>query len=364
MNPLDILQQELFGITVVRYLVASLLVLATLIVRKVADRYVFRWLHTWTSKTRFRYDDLILEAIQGPVGAIILLWGFYLATFSLASETPLDEVLRPLFMGATSIVVVWGLYRLVEVPAQWIESVLTRRDETLAAQFTPLIRKAMRITIVLLGGLLVIQNLGFSVTSLLAGLGIGGLAIALAGQDTIANLFGSLVVLTDRPMVVGDRIQIGDVQGMVESIGFRSTRIRTFEKSLVVIPNKKLASDVIENWSAQPGRRVRMTIGVQYDSLPDKFEQLLQGIRQIIAEDEALETEGQYVHFIDFGASSLDILVNYFTKTTDYQEHLVAREAINLKIMALVASLGLSFAFPSQTLYFGQPSPFEKSPGT
>ncbi|MFB0515363.1 MAG: mechanosensitive ion channel family protein [Candidatus Neomarinimicrobiota bacterium] len=357
MNLFEALQQDFLGIPLIRYLFAFVVVLATLIARKVLDRYLFQWLQRWAHKTRFRYDELVLEAVRGPVGAFILVWGLYIALSSLALAPPTKAALLPLFKGATALIVVWGLYRLSDLPTQLAHSALARRDEILASQFAPLIRKALRVTIVLLGIILIIQNLGYSVSSLLAGLGIGGLAIALAGQDTIANLFGSLVVLTDRPMVVGDRIQIGDVQGTVESIGFRSTRIRTWDKSLVAIPNKKLASEVIENWSAQPGRRVRMTIGVQYDSPPDKLQQLLEGVRNMLAEDDNVAPEGQYVHFTDFGSSSLDILVNYFTKTTDYQEHLQVREALNLKIMGLVASLDLAFAFPSQTVYFGQPPP-------
>ncbi|MEE9162699.1 MAG: mechanosensitive ion channel family protein [Candidatus Neomarinimicrobiota bacterium] len=357
MSLLDTLQQDLLGIPLVRYVVAFLVVLVTLVVRLVVDRYLFRLLGGLANRSRFRYDELALAAVRRPVGAFLLVWGVYFALGVFTVSPDAGGRLLPLFRGATALIVVWGLYRLSDLPTQWAQSALARRDETLATQFAPLIRRALRVTIVLLGALLIIQNLGYSVSSLLAGLGIGGLAIALAGQDTIANLFGSLVVLTDRPMVIGDRVQIGDVQGTVESIGFRSTRIRTFEKSLVAIPNKMLAAETIENWSAQPGRRVRMTVGVQYDSPPDKLQSLLDAMRAILAGNDEIDPEGQYVHFVNFGPSSLDILVNYVTKTTDYQEHLQVREQINLAMMAKVESLGLAFAFPSTTVYFGEPPP-------
>ena len=362
MSFLDTLQQDILGIPLTRYLLAFLVVFLTLVVRVALDRYLFRLLHNWAARSRFHYDELILEAVRRPLSAFLLIWGGYLALNIFTDSPGTSATMLPLFRGATALIVVWGLYRLSDLPTTWAETVLARRDKTMAAQFAPLIRRALRVTIVLLGVLLIIQNLGYSVSSLLAGLGIGGLAIALAGQDTLANLFGSLVVLTDRPMVIGDRVQIGSIQGTVESIGFRSTRIRTFEKSLVAIPNKMLATETIENWSAQPGRRVRMTIGVQYDSPPDKFQQLLEGLRGILAANDDIVVEGQYVHFIDFGPSSLDILVNYITKTTDYQTHLEVREKINLEIMAQVDSLSLAFAFPSTTLYFGEPPP--EGPGT
>lgn len=354
---IDTLQEDVLGIPLMRYLLAFLVILATLVVRVFVDRYLFRVLHGLASRTSTQYDELFLDAIRRPLAAFLLVWGVYfaLSTFILSADA--GGALLPIFKGATALIAVWGLYRVSDLSTQWARTALARRDETLATQFAPLIRKALRVSIVLLGGLIIIQNLGFSVSSLVAGLGIGGLAIALAGQDTLANLFGSLVVLTDRPMVVGDRVQIGTVAGTVEAIGFRSTRIRTFDKSLVAIPNKLLASETIENWSAQPGRRVRMTVGVQYDSPPDKIRELLVGIRSLLGGNGQIESEGQYAHFINFGPSSLDILVNYFTKTTDYQEHLKVREALNLQIMALVDSLGLAFAFPSTTVYFGESPP-------
>jgi len=220
-------------------------------------------------------------------------------------------------------------------------------------QLDPILKKTFRTMVVIIGGIAVIQNLGYSVGSLLAGLGIGGLAIALAAQETLANLFGSIVMLTDKPFTVGDWIQFRDVDGNVEAIGMRSTRIRTWSKSLVVVPNKLLTSEIIENWSAMPKRRVKMTIGVTYDSPREKVEELVKRVRRLLADDPDINQEFNLVNFTGFGPSSLDIFIYYFTKTTKWAEYLAIRQRINLEIMGLVEALGLSFAFPSRTVYFG-----------
>jgi MscS family membrane protein len=199
----------------------------------------------------------------------------------------------------------------------------------------------------------VIQNLGYSVSSLLAGLGIGGLAVALAAQESLGNFFGSISIIADRPFKVGDWIQVGDrVDGDVEEIGLRSTRVRTWSKSQLTIPNKVMAGEIIENWSRMPKRRVKQIVGVTYETKPEDMGALVEDIRELLRADEDVHQEFILVNFTDFGASSLDILVYYFTKTTKWLEHMDVRQRINLKIMKAVNARGLSIAFPTRTVYF------------
>jgi len=199
--------------------------------------------------------------------------------------------------------------------------------------------------------LYVFQLLGYNVSSLLAGLGIGGLAVALALQDTLSNFFGSVFIFLDRPFMVGDWVKIGDIEGIVEDIGFRSTRIRTWLKTLVSIPNKNVANATIDNWSRMPRRRVFQTIGVTYETTADQMEQAVKEIKKIIENDPGVDKDFIVVKFSEFGDSSLNITVIYFTIDTTLAGHLETKERINLAIMRKLLDLGLSIAFPTMSIY-------------
>jgi len=217
----------------------------------------------------------------------------------------------------------------------------------------PLVSKAAKVFLGVLAFVVAVQNLGYSVAGILAGLGIGGLALALAAQDTVANVFGSIMILLDRPFRVGDWIRGADFEGTVEEIGFRSTRVRTFPKTLVTVPNKRMADMIIDNQQAMPVRRILMSLGVTYGTRPDQLRAAVAGINGIIASLPGIWTDGTLVRFHEFGASSLNIMVRCFTLDTAYDEHMRIREDLHLRIMELFEKLGLEFAFPSQTLYYG-----------
>ncbi|MBN2288921.1 MAG: mechanosensitive ion channel family protein [Candidatus Glassbacteria bacterium] len=352
----DYMTQAVLGQEAYRYLAAFLIILASLVFRKVFDQYIARKLRSWSEKTRFEYDDILISALTPPVNALVLSLGLFFAIFSF--DLPREPYDIPRFVTQTyhvtlSLIAVWAAYRLTELLTEFTRQFFSRQDDHLAKQFTPLVRQAIRATVLIFGGVMIVQNLGYSVSSLLAGLGIGGLAIALAAQDTVANVFGTVVMFTDKPFRVGDWIRFGEVDGFVESIGFRSIRLRTWSNTVMVIPNKKITSEIIENCSSMNKRRVKMTIGVQYDSPVEKVRQLVGRIRSLLEHDPEVHQEYMLVRFTDFGPSSLDVFLYYFTVSTVWAEYLEVRERINLSIMEIVHELGLSFAFPSRTVYFG-----------
>jgi MscS family membrane protein len=196
-----------------------------------------------------------------------------------------------------------------------------------------------------------VQNLGYSVSGLLGALGVGGLAMALAAKDTLANLFGGATILIDRPFRPGDWITLPGADGTVEEIGLRSTRIRTFAKTLVSIPNSNLANATVENHSLMPKRRIKFTVGVTYSTTPDQMRTLVQRIEDYLRGNADISQEFLMVKFTAFGPSSLDILVYCFTVTTDWVQHLQARQDVQLAVMDMVDDLGLSIAFPTQTVH-------------
>jgi MscS family membrane protein len=227
----------------------------------------------------------------------------------------------------------------------------SKTESKLDDQIVPLVRKAVKTFLAVLGFILIAQNLGYSVSGLLAGLGIGGLALAMAAKDTLANLFGSLMILVDRPFHVGDWITFNGGDGVVEEIGLRSTRVRTFAKTVVSIPNAALANATVENHSLMPKRRIKFTLGVTYDATVAQVESLVANIEAYLHGNPDIDQEFMLVKFTEFNTSSLDLFVYCFTVTTDWTKHLAVRQEVNLKIMHMVEEMGMEIAFPTQTVH-------------
>ena len=355
---IDFLQTTTFlGLPLSRLLLAFGFILAGFIVRKFLSDLILKVLGRLSRRTETELDDLLLAAVQKPlqVGVVLAAVGFGLLALGLPTE-PADvhQTVFVLHTLALTLVITWLVFRLIDAFANFFASVAQRTESKLDDALIPLFRKALKVFVALLAFVVALQNLGYSITGLLAGLGIGGLALALAAQDTVANLFGSVMILIDRPFKVGDWIKGSDFQGTVEEIGFRSTRVRTFPKTLVSVPNKEMANMIIDNQQAMPMRRITFTVGVTYDTNAAQMRSALDAIREIIASLEGVAPESQLVRFTDFGGSSLDIGVRCFIHAIGYDAHSEVRERLLLLIMEKLEALGLSIAFPSQTLYFGQ----------
>ena len=345
--------QEFFGIAVWQILGAFILILGGLVLKKVSDYVLEKRLLPWMARTRFEFDSLIVTAASKPLGYLFLLAGLGSAAFIM--PLPEEPDVRAIAFGGVKVLVgvllIWFLFRVIDVGVHYLGKLAQRTDSKLDDQLIPVIRKALKATVGLVCAVWIVQLLGYSVSSLLAGLGIGGLAVALALQDTLANFFGSVFIFLDRPFVVGDWIKDGDTDGVVEEIGFRSTRIRTWPATIVSIPNKTMAEEAIDNWSRMPKRRVMHSVGLTYETSAEQMERAVADIRQIITDDDGVDKEWIVVHFTEFGACSLDILVYYFTKVTTLDAHLAVKERINLAIMRKLEEMGLSIAFPTRTLY-------------
>ena len=349
---------QVVGVAVWQFVLAFVFVLAGLVAKKVLDYVLVRYVLAWLRKTMFRFDNLLAEALSKPVSWMALVLAMAAALWVLALPTEPTDV-RGLAFGIIKVLlaadVMWFLFRLVDALAAYLTHLSGRTESKLDEQVIPLVRKALKLTVGVVLGVWTVQLLGYSVSSLLAGLGIGGLAVALALQDTLGNFFGSVFIFIDRPFAVGDMVRIDGVEGVVERIGFRSTRIRTWPATLVAIPNRKVAEAIVDNLSQRPKRRVFQVIGVTYETTAEQMEQALASICEMLAADPGVDPEYIVVRFEEFGASSLDIRVLYFTKALDYAGHLETRERVNLAIMRAIKYLGLSIAFPTRTVYFEGP---------
>lgn len=256
-----------------------------------------------------------------------------------------------------SIVVI--LYRVVDIATDYFGERAARTETRLDDQVVPMMRRALKIALVVVALIFVLQNLNVDVGSLLAGLGLGGLAFALAAKDTLGHLFGSLTIFADRPFQLGDWVKIDNVEGTVEEVGFRSTRIRTFYSSLVTVPNSKVANSVVDNMGERKFRRFKMTLGLAYSTPTDRIQAFVEGVRAVLAANEAIEYEITQVYLYAFGPSSVDVLVYGFLNVPDWSKELEHRHNLLLEFHRLAQTLQVEFAFPTQTLHVasmpGQP---------
>lgn len=307
----------------------------------------------------------VILALEGPLRWAILVAAVWIAYVVITSRSgeELADVLSAegdgnqarlsyqIFFASELPFLMWFAVRLTNnLTNIWLE----RASETAGTfddQLVPVVRTLAKLAVFIVGLLLIIQNLGGEVGSVLAGLGIGGAAIALASKDTIANLFGSIVIFVDRPFQVGDWVEIGEQEGTVEAVGLRVTRIRTFANSLITVPNSTLTTTAINNWSRMRKRRIKLTLGVTYATTPAQLQAGVAAIRGVLEADRRISQDFMLVNFTNFGPSSLDIFIYAFTLTTRWDEYMQVREELLLEFMRQFEHLGLSFAFPSQSLY-------------
>jgi MscS family membrane protein len=348
------MNNQVIGISIGQYATALGIILVAYITKKVFAYLFIKVILPLTQKTKRELDDRFFACLQKPAEFLIFLIGLFIAVeiLQLPGE-PFDfsKLATALLKALVIFDIAWFLFNLVDMVDHYLSRWAERTESTLDDQLAPLLRKSLRIFIIVMAGLMAIQTFGYPITGVLASLGIGGLAFALAAKDTVSNIFGSLMIIFDRPFHVGDWIKAGDMEGTVEEVGFRSTKIRTFAKTLISVPNNIIANLALDNYSRMPKRRIRLTVGVSYDTTPEQMREAVKRIRELLKTHPAIDQEFFLVNFTDFGASSLDIMVYCFTTTTVWGDYLDAREDVCLKIMDTLAELGLEIAFPSTTVY-------------
>lgn len=252
------------------------------------------------------------------------------------------------------------IYRMVDILGEYLLKMAAKTESTMDDQIVPVLKRVLKIFVVVVGFLFILSKLRFDITALLAGISIGGLAVALAAQETIKNFFGSLMIFFDKPFQIGDWITAGDIDGTVEEVGFRSTRIRTFRNSVITVPNGKLTDMAVDNHGLRLYRRFYSTITITYDTPPHLIETFVAGLKKIVEDHPKTRKDFYNVYFNNMSAYSLDIMFYIFLEVPTWQEELQYKEEILLNIMKLAKELGVQFAFPTQTLHMenfpGKPS--------
>ncbi|MEO7415307.1 MAG: mechanosensitive ion channel domain-containing protein [Opitutaceae bacterium] len=342
------------GNTTTHYVVAAVLLIAGLLARRIVAHVLFPLLKKIAARTKTTLDDKLFPALESPVGAFVMLIGIFGALRVLKLSSSTDDAISVGSRVAFSLAIYWIFWRALQALLDHAAEVSKKRQLGVAA-FMPWIKKSLMTVFIVFGVLLTIQSFGYDVKTLLAGLGIGGLAFALAAQDTLANVFGAIVVAVDQPFKLGEVVRIQGNVGSIEDIGVRSTRIRLIDKSLMVVPNKTVAAETITNLSRFIRRRFEQTVGLTYDTPTGQMDEIVGEISAIIKAQPEVDATGVMVFFRDFSASSLDIWIVYETTAPDFIKAMTCKQRINLLIMKAVEARGLEFAFPTQTIHLESP---------
>jgi MscS family membrane protein len=293
----------------------------------------------------------LLDAAARPLGLLAMSGIVALGLPVLGLPAGLAAILGLAVRTAAASAVVWVAYRVVDLLAAYMAEKAAKTTTRLDDQLVPLVRRALKVAIVAIGAVFVLQNLNIDVASLLAGLGLGGLAFALAAKDTVSHLFGSITIFLDKPFQIGDWVQTCGVEGIVEEVGFRSTRIRTFYNSLVTVPNGKLTDAIVDNYGMRRYRRCFTTLSLTYSTTPEQLEAFCNGVRAIIAAHPKTRKDYYEIHFSGYGEASLNVMLYFFFEVANWTEELRARHEIFLDVLRLSKELRVDFAFPTQTLH-------------
>jgi len=359
----DVWQDGVLGIDIGRILVALFLFFLFLVFRHLIARFIIRRLAAVAQKTRFRFDDEVVEVLEKPFTFIPVILGFFFATEYLALSGSLADIAHRLLRSLIVWFLFWSLVRLVH-PLSFL---FRQVEEIFSPTMVEWLLKSIRIAFIFIGAGTILEIWGIQVLPLLAGLGLFGVAVALGAQDLFKNLISGILIIAEHRFSPGDWIEVeGVVEGTVEAIGFRSTLVRRFDKAPVYVPNANLSDNVVTNFSAMTHRRIYWTIGVLYSTRVEQLRRIRDGIERHILEsgDFAHPPEvPTFVRIDRFSDSSIDIMVYCFTRTTVWGEWLEIKERLAYRIKEIVEEAGSGFALPSRSLYVeslppGAPEPF------
>ncbi len=346
-------QQYWWGVALWRLALAALLIALGLFSRPFL-RFLVRGAVKAAHRTQAQWTADLIRLLPGPLSLVVhvLLW--YGAGLLLSLPIEPYNVRATVMSGllvAVAVVCTAVLFRLIDVAALSAERLAGRTATRLDDQLVPLVRKALKILLAVVVGIAIVDKLGLDVTSFVASLSIGGLALALAAKDTVANLFGSVVLFTDQPFKIGDAVSVSGTEGVIEEVGLRVTRVRQMDKSVATIPNHSFTTTKVVNYSMRTQRRIRHRVGLDYRTTPDQMQAFIVSVRTMLQEMESIDASTVLVHLEALDESSLGVLVQAFTVSPGFDAFMRAQETVLMNILRLVEVQGLSIAFPSRTVY-------------
>ena len=345
---MDFFNNEFYGNSIGDWLISAAIVFATIIIAKLVSWVLRNIIKKITIKTKSTLDDILLESLQQPIVFAMSVFGIWLALDYLIFSPMVDKIIYKAYFFLIIINITWLIARIVSsLIDEYLVPLVEKSESDLDDQLLPVVRKTLNILIWSIGVIIALNNIGFNVGAVLAGMGIGGLALAMAAKDTVSNLFGGIMIFTDKPFIIRDRVKIDGYDGIVEEIGIRSTRLRTLAGRIVTIPNAKFTDGIVENLSSEPTRKVVLNLGLTYDTSPEKMELAMKLLKDINDANPRVR-ENPIISFNAFGDFSLGIIfIYYILKGEDI---LSVQSEMNLEILKQFNKHGLNFAFPTQTI--------------
>jgi len=342
---IEIMNYKILSLPFYKFILAFFVFFLFLFARKIFTMTIIKTAKIFVGKTKTKVDDKILNSLIKPLDFLFIIFGLHIASIMLN----IDSYMIVFTKGMMILSLFWFLFNLVK---SFENNIINLFNKRVSQEIGLFLVKSLKVFIIALGIVAVLQNFGINVSAFIASLGLGGLAFALAAKDTAANLFGGFAILTDNIFKIGDWIKVGSVEGIVEDIGMRTTKIRAFDKRLIVMPNATIANSAVDNFSRRDRRRIKMRLGLTYSTTPTQMQKILKEVREMLENHPMIYNEPLFVYFDEFEDSSLSLFFYLFTKTAVWEEYLKIREDINLKIIEIVEKNGSSFAFPSQSIYF------------
>ena len=324
-----------------------------LILKKIFAKYVFKIIFKFVNKTRFNADTKIVTAFQKPVTNFFEVLGFYLAfRILIMADIPISIIfIDKVFSSAIIILVSWGLCNLTGESSLLFERMHKAYDIKVDKILFPFISKTLTLTVIALAITIIAEKWGYNIQGFVTGLGLGGLAFALASKDAAANVIAGIFIILDKPFSIGDWVYCDKLEGAIEDISFRTTKIRTVDNALITVPNSKLANEPVTNFSRRGIRRVNFNLEITYRTSKEKLQICVEKITNIIENHPQVNKEDILVRFDKFNATSLDIFICFFTETAKFDEYLKIKQEINFSIVEILQQEGVSLAFPSTRIY-------------
>lgn len=345
----DFLQKTYYGNTVLDWLIALAIIVGALLVGKALYWIFGNIVKQFTKKTKTRLDDIVIDMIEEPIVFIVTIAGVWYGINRLELPETAERWLGNIIQFLIILTIAWLITRLLDsFYKEYVVPLVSKTETDLDDQLLPILQKGTKLTVWSVGTIVALNNAGYDVGALIAGLGIGGLALAMAARDTVSNVFGGLTIFADRPFKLHDRIQIAGFDGFIRDIGVRSTRLETLEGRLVTIPNSKFSDTPVENVSLEPSRKVVSNLGLTYDTTPEQMKRAMEILQDIVAQNDSAEDK-VLVSFNAFGDSAMNILFIYYIKSG--ADILGTQTDINMEILSRFTAEELEFAFPTQTLY-------------
>jgi len=357
-----VLRTEIWENELWKYLFSLGYIFLAFYISKFLDYLTRIWLKRWAARTKTKFDDLVLDLLNGPVKIISFVIFLRIGLEVFDWPAVVESAMAKVFTIAIAATITYTIMKFVDLlMGFWHLRVASDSDKAFNEQLFPILRKTLKAFIVVVATLVTLSNIGVNITAAIASLSIGGLAIGLAAQDTLANLFGAVAIFLDKPFRLGDRIQLDAVDGSVESIGLRSTRVRNLDGHLITIPNKTMGSATIVNIARRPNIKTIMDIGVTYDTSMEKLNRAIALLNEICKGHP--KTADSIISFNRFADCALNIRVIHWYDSTDYREYMAGMQELNLKIKESFDAEGISFAFPTRTLYLKQDSEWKVEGG-